>query len=172
MAQEKTFDGEEYFKEMARHNRLCQEHGFMIGACTGPESLQTVIAEFRDRGYFVLVDDTNDGSMMSNGVGRFMRRVYTVFILAQYDWDNLDERRERLELCRRIYRQFVSRVLKDRRQRVENEGLPFLNLDTMYYRELGRYAMNGVTGLYFMLENDEATDLRYVKDEWDGDWEP
>lgn len=166
MAQLNSFDGEQYFKAMAEKNKVCKEYDFKIGSCTGPESLQTVIAEFRDRGYFVLVDDTNDGRMFSNKVGRFMKRVYTVFILAQYEWDDLRERREKLELCRRIYRQFISRVLKDRRK-YDDEGRTFLDLDNMYYRELGRYAMNGVTGLYFMMENDEPTDLIYSADEWE-----
>lgn len=165
MAQLNSFDGEQYFKDMAQRNRLCIEKGFEVGSCTGPESIETVLAEFRSKGYFVLVDDTNDGNMTSNGSGRFMRRVYTVFILAQYKWDDLKERRDKLELCRRIYRQFISRALRDRRK-FDDEGRVFLNVDNIFYREMGRYAMNGVTGLYFMIENDEPTDLIYEKDDW------
>lgn len=165
MAQINSFDGELYFRDMAAKNKLCDSIGFKIGSCTGPESIQTVMAEFSGHGNFVLVDDTNDGRMFSNKVGRFMRRVYTVFILARYDWDDLEDRREKLELCRRIYRQFLSRVLKDRK-RYDDEGRMFLNLDNMFYRELGRYSMNGVTGLYFMVENDEPTDLIFSADDW------
>lgn len=165
MAQVSSFNGEEYFTSMAEHNRLCKENGFTIGPFTSMESIQTVMAEFRDSANFVLVDDSNDGRMFSNKVGRFMRRIYTVCILARYNWDDLKERREKLELCRRIFCQFMSKAIKDRR-RYDDEGRAFINLDSIMYRELGRYSMNGVTGLYFMVENDEPVDLRFSKDEW------
>lgn len=166
MAQERTFDGIEYFKAMAKENRLCRENGFCIDTCTGPENLQGVMDNWREKANFVLVDDNNDGRLTGNGVGRFVRRVYTVFIIMRYEPFDMAMRHDRLEVCRRIFRQFVSYILRDRWQKAETEAFDFMNLDNLYYRELGKYSMNGVTGLYFMLENDEPINLEYNEREW------
>ena len=55
----------------------------------------------------------------------------------------------------------------------ENDGddITFLNVERIYSKEFGRYTMNGVTGLYFMVENDEPESMEYedqqhLESEW------
>ena len=51
------------------------------------------------------------------------------------------------------------------------DDITFLNVEKVYSKEFGRYTMNGVTGLYFMVENDEPESMEYedeqqLESEW------
>ena len=161
------FDALHYFETLARQNRLCVENGFRPAFCSGPESIEGIMQEFQKTANFVCIDDTTDQNLFSEGVSYFKRRVYTVFVLASYKWDDMEDREQKLNLCRTIFTQFVKRMIWDKVQR-ENEGddFTFLNVERIYSKEFGRYTMNGVTGLYFMVENDEPESMEY-EDEMD-----
>lgn len=167
MASSKIFDALTYFKELGESNKLCREGAFKTGFCTGPEGLEDAMGSFRSTSNFFLVDDTNSGNTFSNNVGWFDRRVYTVFIMSRYKFNDMADREKKLMLCRRIFRQVLSKVLKDKREYKYGDAMEYLNTDNVYSMEYGRYSFSGVTGLYFMIENDEPTDLTYD----DGDWE-
>ena len=76
------------------------------------------------------------------------------------------DREEKLNICRYIFRQFLSRPLHDKEYQKFGDQLEYLNLNQVYSTELGRYSMNGCTGLYFMLTSDEPTDLQYDESAW------
>ena len=153
------FDALEYFKTLGKKNRLCKQHGFKPVFCSGPDSIEGVMQEFQKTANFIMIDDTTDQNLYSEGVSYFKRRVYTVFVLASYKWDDMKDREDKLNLCRKIFQQFVRRMIWDR-ARHENE-----DEDDEYSKEFGRYTMNGVTGLYFMVENDEPESMEYEDDE-------
>ena len=168
-----TFDALHYFEQLARQNRLCRQHGFRPVFCSGPDSIEGIMQEFQKTANFVCIDDTTDQNLYSEGVSYFKRRVYTVFILAAYRWDDMEEREAKLNLCREVFQQFVRRMIWDRAQR-EDDETAFLNVEKVYSKEFGRYTMNGVTGLYFMVENDEPESMEYedeqqLESEWDID---
>ena len=100
------FDALEYFKTLGKKNRLCKQHGFKPVFCSGPDSIEGVMQEFQKTANFVMIDDTTDGNTFSEGVSFFQRRVYTVFILASYKWDDMKDRKIKLNLCREIFKQF------------------------------------------------------------------
>lgn len=166
------FDALHYFETLAQQNRLCREHAFKPVFCSGPDSIEGLMQQFQKTANFVMIDDTTDQNLYSEGVSYFKRRVYTVFILAAYRWDDMEDREEKLNLCREIFQQFVRRMIWDR-IRCEDEGddITFLNVEKIYSKEFGRYTMSGVTGLYFMVENDEPTSMEYedeqsMQEEW------
>jgi hypothetical protein len=84
----------------------------------------------------------------------------------------MEDREEKLNLCREIFQQFVRRMIWDRiRREDEGDDITFLNVEKIYSKEFGRYTMSGVTGLYFMVENDEPTSMEYedendLESEW------
>ena len=85
----------------------------------------------------------------------------------------MEDREAKLNLCREVFQQFVRRMIWDRAQR-EDDETAFLNVEKVYSKEFGRYTMNGVTGLYFMVENDEPESMEYedeqqLESEWDID---
>lgn len=164
------FDALNYFEQLARQNKLCKENGFMPVFCSGPESIEGIMQQYQKTANFVCIDDTTDQNLYSEGVSYFKRRVYTVFVLAAYRWDDMKDREEKLNLCREVFKQFVKRMIWDRAQR-EDDETAFLNVEKIYSKEFGRYTMNGVTGLYFMVENDEPASMEYedeqqLESEW------
>jgi hypothetical protein len=163
------FDALNYFAQLARKNRLCQKNCFKPVFCSGPDSIEGIMQEFQTTANFICIDDTTDQNLYSKGVSYFKRRVYTVFILAHYRWDNMKDREAKLNLCRTVFTQFVARMIRDKNEGIDSgdgDDLEFLKVEEIYSKELGRYSMNGVTGLYFMVENDEPEDLEYDPTAW------
>ncbi len=164
------FDALHYFETLAQQNILCRKNGFKPVFCSGPDSIEGVMQQFQKTANFIMIDDTTDQNLYSEGVSYFKRRVYTVFVLASYKWDDMKDREDKLNLCRKIFQQFVKRMIWDRTQR-EDDETAFLNIEKIYSKEFGRYTMNGVTGLYFMVENDEPASMEYedeqqLESEW------
>lgn len=159
------FDSEKYFSEMVAANRLAAEHGFKFCTCSGIESLQGPLEQFRRQNAFVCLDDTNDGAMfMGRGGGWYKRRTFTVFILHRYSMQRETDRIEKLTVCRSLFRQMMSKMLVDADD-MQNE-LIYLGVGNVLSREFGQYFMNGCTGLYFMVDVDEPIDLTYDNSEW------
>lgn len=156
------FDALSYFKQLAEENILCRDNGFKAVFCSGPDSIEGLMQQYQKTANFVMVDDTTDQNLYSEGVSYFKRRVYTVFILAAYRWDDMEDREEKLNLCRTIFQQFVRRMIWDKNTREDtDDDLTFLNVERIYSKEYGRYTMSGVTGLYFMVNNDEPAAMEY-----------
>lgn len=166
------FDALHYFETLAKQNKLCVEKGFKPVFCSGPDSIEGIMQQFQKTANFVCIDDTTDQNLYSEGVSYFKRRVYTVFILAAYRWDDMEDREEKLNLCRKVFAQFVRRMIWDKNSHEsEDDDITFLNVDKIYSKEFGRYTMNGVTGLYFVVQNDEPESMEYedeqqLENEW------
>lgn len=142
-------------------------HGFKPLQSAGPDMLQAVMSEYRDTANMVIIDDTTDSNTFGNGTSWFDRNVYTVSIIASYDLDDMQDLKTKKDLCRAIFRQFISKILRDKRDHKFGDALTFLNTKRIYSKEYGRYSFHGATGLFFMIENDEAFDLVYRDDEWE-----
>lgn len=166
MAQEKIFNAFDYFETLGRQNKMAKENGFKTGRCSGIGGMQDMMTDFRKQAKYILVDDTTSQNTFSNGVGYFRKDVYTIFIVAPYRIDNMAERETTLNLCRCIFRQMHSRIIHDRDAMVYGDSLEYLQVDRIYSNELPQYFMSGVTGLYFMVENEEPIDLTYDPEQW------
>ena len=167
MATENTFDALTYFKRLAETNKLAKRNGFHAGFCSGPDGIEDVLQKFRKVSNFILIDDTTSQNTYSRGVTFFDKNVYTVFLLAAYKFDDIEDREQKLNLCRRIFRQFHSRLIHDKENMEYGDMLEFLDVSSIYSKELPRYSKNGVTGLYFMINNDEPVDLVYSDEDWE-----
>lgn len=162
-----TFNALAYFKRLAEHNKLAKEYDFKPCYCAGVEGINDIMQEFRKTSNFIMIDDTTSQNTYSKGVSFFDRNVYTVFILASYRYDDMEDREEKLQLCRRIFRQIHSKLLYDKETLTYGDSLEYMDMNSIYSKELPKYSMNGVTGLYFMVNNDEPVDLTYNADEWE-----
>ena len=162
-----TFNALAYFKNLAERNKLAKAHNFKPCYCAGIEGINDVIQEFRKTSNFIMIDDTTSQNTYRKGVGFFDRNVYTVFILAAYRYDDMADREEKLRLCRRIFRQIHSKMLYDKENLTYGDSMEYMDINSIYSKEMPRYSMNGVTGLYFLVNNDEPVDLTYNNEEWD-----
>jgi len=159
------FDAIGYFKNLCCRNLLARKTGFYPCSCSGIDSLEEVLENFRTHSTFFAVDDTNDGVTERRSGGFFKKRTFTVFLLHRYEFGNMSDREKALSICRELYRQIHSRLLVDK-ERFDN-NLIYMNTENVFSRELGQYFLNGCTGLYFMLDVSEPLELVYNKEEWD-----
>ena len=160
------FNPIDYFLQIAGENVLCTENKFKPVRCSGPENIPALLDDYRKTANFIVVDDTTDNVVFGTRPGYQTRTVISVWILAHYDFNDNQERQDKLQLCRRIFKQFLSRMLVDFRNEELTNGVIFLDSDNITYKELGRYSLNGVTGLYFTANIDKPTDLTYDETEW------
>lgn len=161
------FDALRYFAHLGSINRLAHENNFVTSYCSGPGALAPLMSEYRDHENFIFVDDTTSGNTFTNKTGWFDRNVYCVHILAGYDKDDEHGYKRAMELCRRLFRQFLSRIIKDKESYRYGSALMYLNTSNIYSNEYGRYSFNGSTGLFFQIQNDEPTDLVYEDNDWE-----
>lgn len=159
------FDAIGYFKNLCSLNRLAHKSGFYPCACSGIDSLEELLENFRKQPSFFAVDDTNDGVTERRSGGFFKKRTFTVFLLHRYEFGNMADRERALSVCRELFRQIHSRLLVDK-EKFDN-NLIYMNTDNVFSRELGQYFINGCTGLYFMFDVSEPLDLIFDKDEWE-----
>ena len=161
-----SFDAIAYFYAMTEHNKLAQEKGFVPVTISNTDNLEGLMEEYRDNDRFVAVADTNSGNLSSpdGTYGFSKRRAYTVFILSAYEYGNMQSRQEELELCRELFRQFVSRILRDKY--LYDEKQMYFDTHAIPNQELGRYYLSGMTGLHFTLYVQEPVDLQYEEKQW------
>ena len=158
------FNAIKYLTELASSNKLAKENSFVVGECSGIEGLEPLMRNYRKAANYIMVDDTVDGSMISNRVGWYNRRTYTVFIFAMYREDDMEERNRKLNLCRELFRQLLSHMIADT-EKYEYD-LVYMRTQSIQYRELNSYNFSGVTGLYFMVNVDEPVDLQFDNSLW------
>lgn len=161
------FDDLQYFVEMAQKNKLVKNNNFFCGFCSGPDGLDQIMAEYRSYANFFLVDDTTSSNTFGAKPGWFDRKVYAIYIIVGYEHGNEEKYKEALALARRIFKQLLSRVISDKASMRMGQALMYLNLDTVYSQEYGRYSFNGATGLFFQLQNNEPLNLVFDPNEWE-----
>lgn len=101
-----------YFEQLGRKNKLARKMGFVVDYCSGPGALEPMMQQYRDAQNFIFIDDTTSGNTFSNKVGWFDRNVYYVHILAGYDHGDAESYNQALRLCRTLFRQFLSRIIR------------------------------------------------------------
>ena len=160
------FDAVGYFTAVAQQNKALRQGGFLIGRTAGAEGINDIVANWKANNNFFLIDDTTAQATYSKGVTYFRRSVYTCYILMGYRFDDAQEREGRLKECRAIFQQIHSRMIKDKRERAHGEDLEWLNVQNVFSSEFPAYSFQGQTGLYFIVENEEPTDLTYNPAAW------
>ena len=60
---EKQFDAIGYFKQLTEENNTCRLHNFVATTCSGPDTVQGVLQQFRTASNFVMVSDTDDSTL-------------------------------------------------------------------------------------------------------------
>lgn len=161
-----SFDAISYFTDMTRSNRMAMEKGFVTVVISSSDNLEGLFEEYRDNDRFVAVSDTNSGNLSSpdGAYGFSKRRAYTVFILSAYEYNNMDSRQKELELCRALFYQFVSRIIRDKYSYDEKQM--YIDTHAIPNQEIGRYYLSGMTGLHFTIYVQEPIDLVYDNEQW------
>lgn len=160
------FDAIAYFYAMTARNKLAVEKGFHAVTISNSDNLEGLLNDYRDYDRFVAISDTNSGNLSSpdGAYGFSKQRAYTVFILSAYEYGNMLARQEELDLCRELFHQFVSRILRDKY--LYDEKQMYFDTHAIPNQEIGRYYLSGMTGLHFTLYVQEPIDLIYDDEQW------
>ena len=159
------FDAHAYFQGICENNRLAQTEGFLFCTCSGIESLQEPLQNYRLKTSFFCVDDTTDSAVFrGRGGGHYCKRIFTVFLMRRYRIDDMADRLAQLDICRQLFQQIMSKLIIDEDD-LRNE-LVYLKSDNVMSRELGQYFLSGCTGLYFMVEVSEPVNLIFDESQW------
>lgn len=159
------FDAQSYFESLCQKNKMAQANGFHFCTCPGVENLEGVINNTRKVANFFVFDDTAEGvNFRGAGGGYYRRRVFTVSLLRRYEINNMEDREAQLSVCRELYKQILSKLIRDKRN---YSNLNYLKTDSVFYREFNRAMFSGCTGLYFMVECSEPENVCYNENEWE-----
>lgn len=153
-----------YISGLLARNRLATAEGFTLRRVSGLAGLEEVVADVATSN-IVAVDMTTDGNIHeSRGGGFFAKRVHTVFILKRWKYPDMESLDNALKSCRRLMNQMISEMLTSRR--AGRGEMTYLNESSIVWREMSPDISTHLTGLYFMLEFDEPTDITYSDDDW------
>ena len=160
------FDAFSYFRDLTKLNKLTSELGFTPTTCSTPASFEGMLQNMAKSKNFVVIDDTNEGNVAINGDGSYRKMMtYTVWILMRYKQFDMNDRQEKLNTCRKIFRQFLSKIVIDKYNWQEDYHTYTIS-DQIDSREIGAYFINGLTGVEFHLDVSEPLDLEYNYEEW------
>ncbi len=160
------FDAFSYFRDLTKQNKLTSELGFKPTTCSSPLSFEGMLQNMGKSKNFVVIDDTNEGNVVINGDGSYRKvMTYTVWILMRYKEFDMNDRQEKLNTCRKIFRQFLSKMVIDK-YNWQNDYHTYTLSDQIDSREIGAYFINGLTGVEFHLDVSEPLDLEFNYEEW------
>ncbi len=157
------FDFYNYVESISQKNKIFVENDFAFCKVSGPLGLQEAIAKARQKNFFLAIDDFSDGKVFSNGSAFFTRYVVTIFLFARFDNRNMQDRIDKLNLCRQLRAQIHSRFIRDRHS---IDAIRYLNVNESLFREFTGAQLNGCTGLYFQLNIDIPTSMCYDNEQW------
>lgn len=125
----------DYFAELTAQNRLARQEHFICCECSGLDGFEDALKRAQMYSAFVCVSDTSDGYTDMHSPNT--RRVKTVFLAMRHSVDNMKARAECMQVMRELFRQLVSRLMKDVQRRPEMRQL---SLDPrIQFSEIDRY---------------------------------
>lgn len=155
----------EYFRNLTESNRLAQSEGFRFCVVSGLQGFQDAVNEMTEASAFVCISDTSDGFLGLHSTPH-IRQVKTVFLAMRHDIQSADwpqHREECLSVMRELFRQFMSRFIKERTF-VEQGGL--IVEPEIQFSEIDRYFLSGCACAYFQIAVTQYSNLIYRQEEW------
>lgn len=156
------FDASSYFENCNSKLKLTVDNGYKFSLVSGFEYLEDILKDIKQPAYLA-VDDTDDGLIVRDGAGYFLKRVITVFILRRYKIGDQVERKTKLAETRLIRNKLTARLIKDSNNLDE---LMYLDKSRFPYKEVPGYFAAGTCGIYFFVTIKEPTNLCENQDDW------
>jgi len=156
------FNANSYFENCNEKLKLTVDNGYKFSRISGFEYLEDILKDIKHSAYLA-VDDTDDGVIVREGAGFFLKRVITVFILRRYKIADQADRASKLAETRLIRNKLTARLIKDSLILPE---LMFLDKSRFSYKEVPGYFAAGTCGIYFFVTIKEPTDLCDKQDDW------
>lgn len=156
------WDAFPYFEKLTESNNLCREHGFRTVRVSSLQGLEDVLAAFQNGMAFVAVANESDGSISLNNTA-YAHFVKTIFLALRYPIDDMAAREDAFKILTEIFRQFLSRLNRER-TRIAN-GFIYID-NNLTFNEIPEAFANGCACAFFNIKIGKACDLVYRADEW------
>lgn len=160
------FDGDQYFRKIVETNKLMQEHKFEFKRVTGVGNLEEVVASMQSCGAMFALEDGVDGAVVNSNGRSVYRRVFICYMFKLADLFDMNNHSDNLELCRTIFLQVLSKMLEDSYSDEYTKRNIAINADTVHFKEMKGYQLNGASGMYFVINIDEAIGLCHNPMAW------
>lgn len=159
------FDAHKYFEQEIRDKMILTTQGeYQYARISSMQHLEDVLKGFRYHSAFFAVDDTENGHTFRAGGGWMVRKTIVVYIIKQYERDNMKSQSEALAECRVIYENVLKKLIKDKAH-LANQ-MVYLSTERITFNELPGLFANNSTGLFFMIPLDLPIDLSWKEEEW------
>lgn len=160
------FNGEKYFKKLVSTNVLMQKIGFEFKRVTGVGNLEEVVQSMLDCGAMFALQDSVDGVVVNSNGRSVYRRVFICYLFKMADIFDMDSHSSNLEVCRTIFFQVLAKMIEDSYSDEFTKRNIELQTDTVYFKEMKGYQLNGASGMYFVLNVDEVIGLCHNPSLW------
>lgn len=133
-------------------------YDFQLTEVSGVNGLEGIISGQTAYDNFIATDATGDGYVVQNANGGyFMRRVSTIFIVRKYQYMNMADMLEKMEVCRQYFKIILRNMVKDQERLKLN--LVYLNTSQVAFREFEPETSAHFTGLFFQIEYEQPYNL-------------
>ncbi len=155
------FDPVTYFENLTNSLKLTKDK-YRFVKVDGIDALEGILSNIKKASSFIAVDVSENGAIVKGGGGGyFNRRPTTIFITAACS--DVENKEVLFKEFRQIKRAFLSKLIKDRAEADQF----LLDLERTPYYEVPSQFAAGQVGIYFMIYNDEPTNLAYDQSEWE-----
>lgn len=157
------FNAVNYFETRNGKLKLTVDGNYKFSRVTGIDYLEDILMKDIKQPAFLAVDDTDDGIIVREGAGYFLKRVITVFVFRRYKIGDQVDRETKLEETRLVRTKLTARLIKDSNLLPE---LSYLDKTKFPYKEVPGYFASGTCGIYFFVTIKEPTNLCDNADDW------
>lgn len=159
------FDSIGFFENCTKASKLARKYGFGFVRVSGLESFEDALKSLTIYPALVCATDSSEGYIEFSNTPHEMR-VHTVFLAMRHADGNMTERQNCLVILRKLFRQFISRIIRER-DRIEHD-CEFLT-DRITFNEVDRWFFPGCACAYFNITEIIWESIYYDEDEWE--WE-
>lgn len=160
-----NFDAFDYFSSICNTLKKSKDNGYYPCKVSGLANMEEVINAYQTQKAYFAIDDSNDGQIFkASGGGFFVRKMYVIYILKKFAFNNMDQQKEVMQECREIYHSVCKKLIKDK-SLLANEMI-YLNTERIPFYEMQGYLIAGCAGVYTMITIDTPINLCYDAAEW------
>lgn len=154
-----TFDLKTYIANLEETVlKNIEGYDFTLTEVSGVNGLEGILQGQTAADDFIATDCTGDGYIVQNkNGGYFMRRVGTVFIVRKYQYLNMADMLDKMEVCRKYFKIILRHMVADQKNLELN--LIYLDTERVAFREFEPETSAHFTGLWFMIEYEQPYDL-------------
>ena len=144
------------------HGQLnATKNDYTFALVSSVSALEELLEKSRRVKKFLAVADSNDGNTFRGAGGAyFERRTYTIFVIQRAQYGDMDARATILAQARSIFRNIVSRIIRDR------YSIPVIDLSRVQFYEVPPSFATGTCGIYFIITVENPVDLTYDESAW------